>query len=77
MMLGWISDPFVCVSVLLSALFSIWATFTALASFFATGGCVKYKQYSEVRHQHFLIEKRRISYEQRIFQREALCSNVN
>ena len=39
MMLGWTSDPFVCVSVLLSALFSIWAVLTALASFFATGGC--------------------------------------
>lgn len=40
-MLGWISDPFVCVSVLVSDLFSMWATLTALGSFFATGGCVK------------------------------------
>lgn len=36
-MLGWTSDPFV-VSVLVSALFSMWAMLTALGSLFATGG---------------------------------------
>lgn len=46
MMLGWISDPFVCVSVLDSDLFSIWAMLTVLGSFLATGGFMKHKQWT-------------------------------
>lgn len=44
MILELISDPFVCVSCFESVLFSMWATLTALGSFFATGGCGTHRQ---------------------------------
>lgn len=50
MRLEWSSDPFVCVSGFESVLFSIWAIFTALGSFFATGGCGTHNN----KQSHFL-----------------------
>lgn len=48
MILELISDPLVCVSGFESVLFSMWATFTALGSFFATGGCGRHKQLKSI-----------------------------
>lgn len=77
-MLGGISDPFVCVSVLVSDLFSMWATLTALGSFFATGGCVKHKQQSQTTSNSLFtarspktLGERRIAHEQHTFQNKA------
>ena len=54
-MLGWTSDPLVCVSVLESVLFRIWAAVTALASFFATGGCERHRQDNNIKQQQTIV----------------------